>query len=153
MGSVCPASGGGKIADLLFKDAKSPRLWYTTMEITEELPRPQPGRTNPGAPNNRKAKRHCMRDNNQGSFPSPRTSGTSPKAASGPGGERLNKWLGRMGICSRREADRLIREGKVYIDGQPALMGQPVYPGQRVEVGRPVGGSGGKAAARAFSGQ
>ena len=80
-----------------------------------------------------------MRDNNQGSFPSPRTSGTSPKAASGPGGERLNKWLGRMGICSRREADRLIREGKVYIDGQPALMGQPVYPGQRVEVdGRSV---------------
>ena len=44
-----------------------------------------------------------------------------------------------MGICSRREADRLIREGKVYIDGQPALMGQPVYPGQRVEVdGRSV---------------
>ena len=44
-----------------------------------------------------------------------------------------------MGICSRREADRLIREGKVYIDGQPALMGQPEYTGQRVEVdGRSV---------------
>lgn len=38
VGSVCPASGGGQIADLLFKDAKSPRLWYTTMEITEEPP-------------------------------------------------------------------------------------------------------------------
>ena len=26
--------------------------------------------------------------------------------------ERLNKWLSRMGVCSRREADRLIEEGK-----------------------------------------
>ena len=25
--------------------------------------------------------------------------------------ERLNKWLSRMGVCSRREEDRLISEG------------------------------------------
>ena len=56
-----------------------------------------------------------------------------------PDGERLNKWLGRMGICSRREADRLIEAGRVYIDGRLAVVGQPVFPGQRVEVdGRTV---------------
>ena len=34
--------------------------------------------------------------------------------------ERLNKWLSRMGVCSRREADRLIEEGKVLVDGKTA---------------------------------
>lgn len=46
--------------------------------------------------------------------------------------ERLNKWLGEMGVCSRREADRLIEAGKVLVDGRTALMGQKVSPGQRV---------------------
>lgn len=46
--------------------------------------------------------------------------------------ERLNKWLGRMGVCSRREADRLIDEGKVLVDGKRACVGQKVSPGQRV---------------------
>jgi len=30
---------------------------------------------------------------------------------------RLNKWLGQSGVCSRREADGLIAEGLVSIDG------------------------------------
>ncbi len=46
--------------------------------------------------------------------------------------ERLNKWLSRMGICSRREADRLIEEGRVLVDGIPAKTGQKVQPGQRI---------------------
>lgn len=46
--------------------------------------------------------------------------------------ERLNKWLSRMGICSRREADRLIEAGRVMVDGVPASMGQKVSPGQSV---------------------
>lgn len=46
--------------------------------------------------------------------------------------ERLNKWLGEMGVCSRREADRLIESGKVLVDGRRAVMGQKVSPGQRV---------------------
>ena len=33
--------------------------------------------------------------------------------------ERLNKWLSQMGVCSRREADRLIEAGKVWVDGCP----------------------------------
>ena len=42
--------------------------------------------------------------------------------------ERLNKWLGQMGVCSRREADRLIEAGKVWVDGCPAAMGQKLKP-------------------------
>lgn len=44
----------------------------------------------------------------------------------------MNKWLGQMGVCSRREADRLIEAGKVLVDGRKATMGQKVSPGQRV---------------------
>ena len=45
-----------------------------------------------------------------------------------------------MGACSRREADRLIQEGKVLIDGKVAQMGQRVEDGQKVICdGKPVG--------------
>ena len=33
---------------------------------------------------------------------------------------RLNKYLSEQGICSRREADRLIEAGQVTIDGRAA---------------------------------
>ena len=39
---------------------------------------------------------------------------------------RLNKYLSTQGVCSRREADRLIDEGKVTINGHIALMGEKV---------------------------
>lgn len=45
---------------------------------------------------------------------------------------RLNKFLSEMGICSRREADRLVEAGKVLVDGQPAVMGQKVSTEQRI---------------------
>ena len=47
---------------------------------------------------------------------------------------RLNKYMSDAGFCSRREADRLIADGKVLIDGEPAVMGQKVLPGQTVSV-------------------
>ena len=31
---------------------------------------------------------------------------------------RVNKWLGQTGVCSRREADTLIANGLVSIDGE-----------------------------------
>lgn len=52
-------------------------------------------------------------------------------------GVRLNKYLSEGGYCSRREADRLIEAGKVYIDGKVAQMGQRVFESQKVTVGRP----------------
>lgn len=48
------------------------------------------------------------------------------------GGIRLNKFLSESGICSRREADRLIGEGKVTVDGKSAEPGQKVKKGQTV---------------------
>lgn len=43
---------------------------------------------------------------------------------------RLNKYLSDAGVCSRREADRLIEAGKVLVDGQTASLGMKVAPGQ-----------------------
>ncbi len=45
---------------------------------------------------------------------------------------RLNKYLADAGVCSRREADKLIEEGKVLVDGVVAVMGTKVLPEQEV---------------------
>lgn len=56
-------------------------------------------------------------------------------------GTRLNRYLSEAGICSRREADRLIEAGKVLVDGTPAVMGMKINPGQSVLCdGKPVKG-------------
>ena len=49
---------------------------------------------------------------------------------------RLNKYLSESGVCSRREADRLIEQGLVTVDGKRADMGMKVLPGQTVKVGK-----------------
>ena len=44
---------------------------------------------------------------------------------------RINKWLGQSGVCSRREADALIAEGLVSVDGEVvADAGRKLEPGQ-----------------------
>lgn len=48
-------------------------------------------------------------------------------------GIRLNKYLSEAGVCSRREADRILAEpGRVQVDGQPAVLGQRIQKGQQV---------------------
>lgn len=47
---------------------------------------------------------------------------------------RLNKYISDAGICSRREADRLIEEGRVQIDGKTATLGSRVSDGMQVYV-------------------
>ena len=47
-------------------------------------------------------------------------------------GVRLNKYLSDAGICSRRQADVHIAEGKVTVDGIVAKEGVRVMPGQKV---------------------
>ena len=60
-------------------------------------------------------------------------------------GKRLNKYLADSGYCSRREADRLISEGRVTVEGRPGALGDRVMPGMRVQVdGRPLTGEGEK---------
>ena len=55
-------------------------------------------------------------------------------------GIRLNKYLSEAGVCSRREADRLLEAGRVTVDGETAAMGQRVSQGQHVCLdGKPVG--------------
>ena len=49
---------------------------------------------------------------------------------------RLNKFLSEKGICSRREADRLVDEGKVMVNGVCAVMGQKVSSADEIVVDR-----------------
>lgn len=49
---------------------------------------------------------------------------------------RLNKYLSEAGVCSRREADRLIEAGCVTVDGETARTGMKIIPGQEVRVGK-----------------
>jgi 23S rRNA pseudouridine2605 synthase len=52
---------------------------------------------------------------------------------------RLNAYLARAGIASRRRAEELIRAGRVRVNGEPAELATFVEPGDRVELdGRPV---------------
>ncbi len=53
---------------------------------------------------------------------------------------RLNKYIAECGVCSRREADRLIEAGKVTVNGKPADMGVKVSAADEVIVnGRKLG--------------
>lgn len=47
---------------------------------------------------------------------------------------RINKYIASCGICSRRDADKLIDEGKVYINGQRATSGQKVDGSESITV-------------------
>ena len=47
---------------------------------------------------------------------------------------RLSKYLSSIGFCSRREADDLIENGGVLIDGSPASLGVKVINGQTIEI-------------------
>ncbi|MBQ3269623.1 MAG: pseudouridine synthase [Clostridia bacterium] len=56
-------------------------------------------------------------------------------------GKRLNKFIADSGYCSRREADRLIAEGRVRVDGRVGALGDRVLPGMAVTVdGQPLSG-------------
>ena len=47
---------------------------------------------------------------------------------------RINKYLSELGYCSRRAADRLIKEGKVTINGEIPEIGYKVMEGDLVEI-------------------
>ena len=36
------------------------------------------------------------------------------------------------GVCSRRQADRLVEEGRIMVDGRPAVLGQQIEDGQKI---------------------
>ncbi len=51
----------------------------------------------------------------------------------------LNKYISNSGFCSRREADKLIEQARVSINGELAWAGARVNPGDSVEIdGEPI---------------
>ena len=55
----------------------------------------------------------------------------TPRTHDGAEPVRLNKFMGQAGLCSRREADALIAEGLVSIDGETVTdAGRKILPGQ-----------------------
>lgn len=52
---------------------------------------------------------------------------------------RLNKYLAHCGVCSRRDADKLIEQGVVLVNGQRAQPGRQVSGNDEISVcGKPV---------------
>ena len=49
-------------------------------------------------------------------------------------GMRINKYIADAGICSRRAADKLIEEGKVFVNGRQAESGLKVTKKDKVVV-------------------
>lgn len=47
---------------------------------------------------------------------------------------RLNKYFSEIGFCSRRAADKLIEQGRVLINDQPAIVGQKVNRNDLIKV-------------------
>lgn len=59
------------------------------------------------------------------------TTSSAPQASSGL--TRLNKYIANSGICSRREADELIKMGLVRVNGEAITeLGYKVHPGDEV---------------------
>ena len=48
-----------------------------------------------------------------------------------PEPQRVNRWLAQSGVCSRREAEALIAQGLIWIDGQ-----RVDDPGRKIEAGQ-----------------
>jgi len=47
---------------------------------------------------------------------------------------RINKYLEEQKIATRRGADLLIEQGKVFVNGKKAVLGYKVKEGDKVEV-------------------
>ncbi|WP_022834977.1 pseudouridine synthase [Salisaeta longa] len=59
----------------------------------------------------------------------------SPHQASQQAGTRINKYIAHTGYCSRRDADTLVAEGRVTLDGEVVTQhGTRVQSGQTVRV-------------------
>src|SRR3546814_12030781 len=53
--------------------------------------------------------------------------------------ERIQKFLATLGVASRREIERMIDEGRIIVNGQPAVAGQQIDASDSVRIdGRPI---------------
>jgi len=54
-------------------------------------------------------------------------------------GVRINKYLSDVGVCSRREADKMLEKGRITVDGVPAVPGLKVTKKQTICIdGKPI---------------
>lgn len=53
-------------------------------------------------------------------------------------GIRVNKYLSDCGICSRRQADRFVEEGRIQVNGEVAVMGTKVFENDVVKLDNKV---------------
>ena len=49
-------------------------------------------------------------------------------------GIRINKYLSEIGYCSRRQADKLIEQGRIMINSKEAVMGYKVQKDDVIHV-------------------
>ena len=47
---------------------------------------------------------------------------------------RINKYLSEIGFCSRRQADKLIKEERVYINGELAVLGSKLMNNDKITI-------------------
>jgi 23S rRNA pseudouridine2605 synthase len=76
------------------------------------------------------AGRRAVSPNAKGARQAASQSGVPASASKKPAlsGMRINRFLARCGIASRREADALVAAGRVAVNGQPAAVGAVVDP-------------------------
>ena len=67
------------------------------------------------------------------------------------GGIPINKFVSLQGICSRREADEWIKQGRVTINGKTAKVSDRVQEGDKVTVDDEYVGKRGKGSEKAFT--
>ena len=48
--------------------------------------------------------------------------------------ERINKYLSAIGVCSRREADRLVEAGRILVNGELASLGTKVSDEDEIKI-------------------
>ncbi|SYV90028.1 ribosomal large subunit pseudouridine synthase B, partial [Metamycoplasma alkalescens] len=51
---------------------------------------------------------------------------------------KIQKRISEMGFCSRREAENLIKEKKVYVNNQIAVIGQRVFFDDEIKINNQI---------------
>lgn len=144
-----PAQGRPAQSDDRKAAGRSPKFHADARQERPEAPADRPGRRNhhgkshsqrPYGPKADKRSSSFKRDagSRQQQERTPvrknRPAAAAPKADSGT--TRLNKYISNAGICSRREADKLIAAGSISVNGKVVTeMGYQVRPGDVVNYG------------------